>query len=261
MFCQNLRLHALSQDRAIFIRLRCKQWGCDYCTSVNRKQWQIHLKNKLPKIGSIWSMITVTARAKAHRFNTTLEAIIKNWDKLMKRLKRLWGNFEYVRVYEKHKSGEFHAHMLVSYQPGDSYSENAYKQIKGKRRYRGTAHKELKYSSFEVGLGFIVDFSPILHAGIDDYLHQINRTVSYVTKYMTKNLKDMPKGARRVQTSRKIGSVKEDSKNNDLWIARHFLYEGDIENLGKIEDVSRKHTVTFDDFEKLQVYPVDNEQY
>lgn len=261
MFCQRLRLHALSVDRGVLIRLRCKQWGCEYCTPVNRKQWQVHLKKKIPPIGNEWSMITVTARPKAHRFGTTLESIISNWDKLLKRLKRAWGEFQYVRVYEKHKSGEFHAHMLLSYLPSDASLETAYKVIKGKLRYRGTAHKILKYATWNVGLGFIVDFSPILHIGITDVNHQINRVVSYVTKYMTKSLADMPKGTRRIQTSRRIGSVKEDSKNNDEWLARHFVYESDIDHFGKIEDVTRKYTVTYDDFEENQVYPLDNNQY
>lgn len=261
MFCQKLRMHALSVDRSILVRLRCKQWGCDYCTQVNKKMWQVHLKKKLPQLGTSWSMVTVTARSKAHRFGTTLEAIIANWDKLMKRLKRIWGNFEYVRVYERHKSKEFHAHMLVSFFPEDGNELTKYKLIKGKKRYRGTAHKQLKYASFEVGLGFIVDFSPIRHDGIEDTLHRVNRTVAYITKYMTKDLQDMPHGTRRVQTSRKIGSVKQESNNDDVWIPRHFIYEKDIEDLGKIEDVSRKHLVTFDDFHDRETYPQDNENY
>jgi len=261
VFCQKLRLHALSVDRSLLVRLRCKMWGCSYCTSINRKMWQVHLKKKLPPLGNAWSMVTVTARAKNHRFGTTLEVIIANWDKLLKRLKRAWGNFQYVRVYERHKSGEFHAHMLISFLPNDSHDDNVYRFVRGSRRYRGHAHKTLKFASWGAGLGFIVDFSPILHTGIDDKNHQLNRVVSYVTKYMTKNLQDMPLGTRRVQTSRLIGSVKTESDNQDTWLARHFIYEGDIEVLGKIEDVSRKYTVTFDDFDKKEVYPTDDENY
>lgn len=260
-FCQKLRLHALSVDRSLLVRLRCKMWGCPYCTSINRKMWQIHLKKKLPPLGNAWSMVTVTARAKNHRFGTTLEVVIANWDKLLKRLKRAWGNFQYVRVYERHKSGEFHAHMLISYLPDDCENEAKYKIIRGKRRYRGEAHKTLKFASWGVGLGFIVDFSPILHAGINDVNHQLNRVVSYVTKYMTKSLQDMPLGTRRVQTSRLIGSVKTESNNDDVWLARHFIYEGDITILGKIEDVSRKHVVSYDDFLEHDVYPLDNDNY
>jgi hypothetical protein len=205
-------------------------------------------------------MVTVTARAKNHRFGTTLEAIIANWDKLLKRLKRQWGEFQYVRVYERHKSGEFHAHMLVSYYPSDSELKTSYRAIKGIERYRGSAHKELKRHSWESGLGFIVDFSPIRHGDIEDYKHKTNRIVAYVTKYMTKGLGDLPHGTRRVQTSRLIGTNK-DMENNDVWILRHFIYETDIDDMGKILDVSRKYDVTYDDFERAPVYPIDNDQY
>jgi hypothetical protein len=78
---------------------------------------------------------------------------------------------------------------------------------------------------------------------------------------MTKNLADMPKGTRRIQTSRLIGSVKEDSANNDTWLPRHFVYETDIDHFGKIDDLTRKYVVTYDDFEESKVYPLDNSQY
>lgn len=254
-FCQNFQAHALNRDTKQFVRLRCKQWSCEFCAGLNRYIWRKHIASVVRVRGyENWSLVTVTARAKAHKHGTTLETIIKSWDKLIKRLKRAWGNFEYLRVYEKHESGQFHAHMLINYKPDDATDAKKYQAVGKGRRYRGQAHKELKRACWGSGLGYICDFSPIDTDGLEGE-HAINRVAYYVTKYLTKNLANVPKGTRRIQPSLGIGKPRGIDGAGGKWEAKLFLYEHDIDELGVIEDVSRKHLVSYDDFDSIEVYP------
>jgi len=226
-----------------------------------------------------WSLVTVTARGRSHRHGTTLEDIIKNWDKLLKRLKRAWGNFEYMRVYEKHASKNdkhgkpqkprFHGHMLIRFTPPDKELASAYQTYgyalkdgtwaKGKR-YRGIAHRQLKNACFGSGLGYIVDLSPITVKGTENDEHAINLVVFYITKYLTKNLSGLPKGTRRIQTSRAIGRPKSGGDGGDYKI-KYYLSIDDIARFGVIEDASRGHSVSFDDFHESDIYPPDSIEY
>ena len=271
MFCQNFQAHAIDLKAKKLFRLRCKQWDCPQCAKINNWIWRKHLRAYVSAVGyDNWSLITITARGKAHKNASTLEAIIKNWDRLLKRLRYVWGKFPYVRVYEKHKSGEFHAHMLVRYMPPDSSDERKYRtygkknqhgEIVKLRRYRGIAHTQLKRSAFGVGLGFICDFSPILMNNTEDDNHRVNRIVSYITKYLTKGFSDgLPKHTRRIQTSREIGSPKGDKSGSVLDLV-YYLGITDIALHGEIEDVSRGHFVSFDDFWESDTYPPDTIEY
>ena len=258
MFCQEFKGHALSRSAALFIRLRCKQWNCEYCAKVNAHTWRKHLSAYVAQSrGDGWSLITITARSRAHRHGTTLEAIIKHWNRLMMRLKNDWGKFQYVRVYEKHASGNFHAHMLVKYVPSDAADKAVYKS----NRYRGVAHRQLKRHAFAVGLGYICDFSPILITNTENEEHAVNRVVSYVTKYLVKGFTHgLPKHTRRIQASRAIGSPHPDGVIDDFKLV-YYLGIGDVAEIGVIRDTARKHDVTFDDFLEHHVYPPEDAEY
>jgi len=271
MFCQNFQAHALDINAKKLFRLRCKQWDCAYCAKFNNWIWRRHLREYVNAVGyEGWSLLTITARGKAHRNSSTLEAIVKNWDRLMKRLTYSWGKKPYVRVLEMHKSGEFHAHLLIRYMPPDASDGKKYRtygkknqhgEIVKARRYRGIAHIQLKSHAFGVGLGFICDFSPILMTETEDDSHRVNRVVAYITKYLTKGFSaGLPKYTRRIQTSREIGSPKGDKNGSRLDLV-YYLSIHDIGNFGAIEDVSRSHMVTFDDFLESDTYPPDSIEY
>lgn len=271
LFCQNFQAHAFSPSNKTFIRLRCKKWDCSFCGGLNRYIWRKHLRAYVSVVGfENWSLVTVTARSKAHKHHTTMQSIIGSWDKLLKRLKRSWGSFDYVRVYERHESGEFHAHMLVRYYPDDVAESGAwrtygYKDKQGfwrvGKRYRGKAHGALKRASFGVGLGYICDFSPVLVESTEDKEHAINRVVFYITKYMTKTLDNLPKGTRRIQTSRAIGSPKGEGDGTQDYSVKFYLSIDDVAEHGTIVDLTRKHDVSFDDFLEHATYPPLDESY
>jgi hypothetical protein len=231
----------------------------------NRSIWRAHLLDTLPDLSHTWSFLTVTADGDDHRAGTTLDAIMREWNKLMMRLKYEWGAFHYVRVYERHKSGAFHGHLLISYQPDDALDTSAWKWVRrrsksGKWRmvkaYRGTAYDALQRACTALGLGAQVDFTPVVRikelTPADAY-----SAVGYVTKYMSKSVGgDMPKGTRRIQTSRAIGSPTPPKADNE-WTLKSGIYADDI-GLYKWYDVSVGREVTTDDFlDGKWVYPYD----
>jgi len=115
--CEFFKLIAFKEtqpDTVVMARLRCKSWQCPHCAMENRKMWGNFLRKKLPRITSNWWFVTLTANRYARASDTSLASIRENLDKLMKRVKRVWSNVEYVRVYEVHKKGGFHAHLVVS---------------------------------------------------------------------------------------------------------------------------------------------------
>lgn len=259
-FCENFKGIAVSDNESALLvaRLRCKQWDCEYCASKNRQIWRAHLLDYAVNNPAEWSFLTVTATSEAHKSGTTLEQICANWDKLMKRLKRAWGKFEYVRVYERHKSGEFHAHMLINILPEDCWSGRVWKTVKrGDRpRYFGTHYKTLKEACEDCDMGFMVDYTPLIDRR-EKRAFLPHHAVGYVTKYMTKSVGGgMPKGTRRIQTSRAI-SAPADTPVNE-WRIKSGIYLDDVLKHSVVYDVSTKYTVTTDDFlDGLYIYPAD----
>jgi hypothetical protein len=261
--CQKLQMIGLSEphknqrgkDGKTVVHLRCGMWDCDYCADINRKKWRVFLFDRLPQVSKAWSMLTITCDSPQHASKTTLSYVVANFDKLMKRLKRLWGSFEYVRVYERHKSGEFHAHLLISYIPSDYPKKSVWRKLRGRVAYRGAAYYQLKTACVEVGFGEQVDISPVLEDGYDGYKVPANPAIvaSYVTKYMSKDMANMPKGTRRIQTSSGIGAL---PKSDGLlrFTKRHFLLVDDVVGY-TVYDNNYKRPITSDDFLQDATYP------
>lgn len=269
--CPNMQVHALGRaidksDTDKFVKLSCKKWDCPYCSEVNRKAWYLHIRKGVEHIGGDWSFLTVTAHKQAHAYEKSLENIIGGWDRLMKRLRREWGDFPYVRIYERHKSGQFHAHLLIGHQVDDVWDSKAWrkawiaKRMRYEWAYRGIGYTTLKRHAQQSGLGFMVDYSPLFESDESGGLLGI---VSYVTKYLTKNVGNpMPKGTRRVQASRHFGSLREWQKQSQThkWQRKGILLLEDILESPRweIRDITRNHLVTIDDFETELYYPTDD---
>jgi hypothetical protein len=267
IYCPNFKGLSLTvnTDKKLLARLRCKQWKCEYCGEKNRKIWQAHLLSVLPEISEKWSFLTITCMPSYHRKNLTLEFIIKNFDRLMKRLKRQWGEFQYVRIYECHKSGKFHAHLLISYQPSDSLEKLVWRGIKPRKNrvYRGADYKIFKAHLVACGFGYQCDLTPIIN--FEEMMPVAPHVaVGYVTKYLTKNMDNLPKGTRRIQTSRRIGYPKVENEDDLVWQMRSAIYEEDVARYGSILDLTTGNLITFDDFIVAgAVYPRDekSEEY
>lgn len=259
-YCNHYSRIAISDtgQKVLLVRLRCKQWSCDFCEKKNRQMWRAHLHQKMPKIGGNWSFLTVTAMGIDHENQTTLNKIMSSWDRLLKRLKRAYGAFEYVRVYERHKSGEFHVHLLISYIPDDFLDDSSWKFERTRKgfkwsmvkRYRGIGYQNLHDASIAVGLGAITDFTPLV--GENGAFFDVVHVVRYVTKYMSKNLANMPKHTRRIQCSSRIGGLKNET--NPDWQVRDSVSWSIVASCD-VYDLDKKVAVSIDDLGEYGYYP------
>jgi len=233
------------------IRLRCKQWSCEYCAKANQSIWRNHLLKTMTPLSDHWTMLTVTCMGDDHRNMVTLKRLMGNFDRLMKRLKREYGKFEYVRVYEQNKSGEFHMHILASIQIETDISDYCYDD-QGRIKYVGKDFQQMLSHVIECDLGEIFDCKPIIdqtgNAQSSVY------AVRYISKYLTKCVgATMPKGTRRIQTSHKIGSPKIESVLN--WQMKSGVYIDDIESSNWYDLNKKGSKITYDDFLESYIYP------
>jgi len=206
--CPNFNLMAYRHDSVrgwIAFRLRCKSWRCPYCAIENQKMWRKHLKRRIIDLGGEWYFGTITAPSWDRRPGATLYTIRLNFDRFMKRLRRVFKHgVNYVRIYEKHKDGAFHLHVVVS---GLSPRVRSYRARTGSIGFKPADDRDKtgtwsiktwwKKTLAKCGCGYIADIKAIPAIA----------AIGYVTEYMTKQAQDyhVP-NLRRIQTSRGIGS-------------------------------------------------------
>ena len=192
-FCPRFKGIAYTTDipnQLSLVRLRCKQWSCEYCAKKNRHIWYTHLAEALPKIGTNWDFVTLTAHSHSHAEHKTLQACQRGIDLMLKRIRQLC-KISYVRVYEPHKTGEIHAHLIVSGLPTHvywNYSKNGGKEwtvgLSKKWRlpekiHRWSIKSWLKKTAIDCGIGYMVDIQAM---GGD-----VQKSINYVLKYMSKD--------------------------------------------------------------------------
>lgn len=178
MHCGNFKaiLTAVDGNKLLVTRTRCKQWECPYCGMINAKVWRarvINGVNTLPE-GDGWYFVTITSSSKAHKYAKTLENLRGGFDRLYHRMRRKAGRkIFYVRVFEHHKSGKLHMHMLANWQASTRwYKDNA----------------------AACGMGYQCRQRAIDSVGLAAW---------YIAKYLSKSLagEHMPKSVRRINTS------------------------------------------------------------
>ena len=198
--------HVSPVGQITFTRGACKMWGCRECALVNAKKWIARIIdgiNKLPD--EDWYFATVTAHRK-WRGGKSLINLRSNWHKLRKRLqrmaKKLGVQLYYARIWEHHKDGSFHMHIITNVP---------------------VTQKWLKNNAAKSGMGYQAHMDDIVNAG---------QAAGYVAKYMLKQsenetLHTFPKGARRIEVSQNWTAWNE--KKNEGW-----HYSGDLEqSIGK----------------------------
>lgn len=203
-------------------------WTCPYCAEVNKNLWIARMLYATETIGGDWSFVTLTAHRKIRGESASHKNLAEGWNRLNLRAKRAFPAFSYVRVWEHHKKGAFHAHILWSGRPSKRW---------------------LKDNSAECGMGFMADSSELKS---DRF-----RAVFYVAKYMTKEEQKFPKGVRRIVCSRNFPE-KTLTEASEWRVVGEKLEEFDAVSLawskGKtIYDIQEKREITTDDFdEKLE---------
>jgi hypothetical protein len=226
-------------------RIRCKLWSCDTCSTLNRKQWRAVLYRRLPEISSSWSFHTFTTGS--HDEQTIEEAysvITKNWERLIKRLKREYGKFSYVRTIELHKSEYPHVHALFSIFLPDC--EMVVRKNGETYWHSPTIDKHLSACDFG-----IIASSENLAVDTDGGLF---KALGYATKYMTKrDDKWIKRPIRAIQTSRDI-KLKNLEKSSFSWQIKSGIYENEVLK-ERHYDITTDKKITADDFEDSFIYP------
>lgn len=285
-FCPNYHALAVKQEYENqdipFVRLRCGMWTCEYCAEKNRQIWRARLIHHIMQnLNREWAWFTLTAHSKARGAFRSIANLRQAWDKLMKRMKRKYGDFSYVRIFEKHLDGSYHIHCIASI-----YFDDIYYRVTRKGKKAGVPvpySMWLKYNAIDLSTGmythaenFSSKFTDIASfqsvAKLNDNLTPLERenaikalqaglVASYITKYITKispEFKDEVGRVRHIQTSQDW--IRPEKTGSDVWKFKFGIYLSDvakaeIETQQRYVEIGTQHIVTYDDFINAYIYP------
>jgi hypothetical protein len=262
-YCRRIKGVVYSDDfktgYRTLVRLSCKMWGCPYCGPKNAIAWRAYLLDRFNKTmrDEKWVFATITAHRKLHKHP---EATLKNlqgvWKRLYDRLKFRYGGsaLQYVRVFERHKSGAFHMHLLLNI--GVYYDSRSFIIKDPLDEYRHPDCKWLRVACAELGGGWRVHMRRVWER--DTKTENVGLVVGYMVSYLKKQLVDlpMPKHQRRIQTSRKIGSPNTAKKGAGTWTHVREIPVSMLRAVDKpILDYSTGEILTEDSFEGESYYP------
>jgi len=267
--CQRFQAIIRSEDHSKITRARCKLWTCQYCARKNAQQWRAGIAESVGRIGaSAWTFFTFTLDSEYHdkrlspqaRYDASMNFIKRSWDPLMKRLKREYGKFEYIRVLEQHKSGALHIHMLASCEIPDIVAKTRYNK---KTRENVTTYQSPTISKMlaELGYGRVYDARPLKEDFASDFETPmpIAKIVSYVTKYMTKHDSAFQSAVRgrKIVASRGIKKINLGDEES-AWELKRAIFIDDPNPYPM--DLSIRRNVTPADYEGGTFYPLPYEE-
>ena len=203
----------LAKAKNIGIRrvIPCGSWSCPYCRKRNLKRLQYRIFNgEISKnLLNIYAQkfLTLTCGGREYRdTHTEIEAyedMQKCFHKLIRALKKRFGDFFYLKVTEKHKDGYPHMHILLS----------------GRSVMPQTILEAIeKLWRYKYGLGFVklVVIRKGFRAGI-----------KYITKYLVKDLDNSTPGIqsmgryKRIFSASKGALMRMETKSID-WLAHEM---------------------------------------
>lgn len=250
-------------------RARCKQWSCPYCSVVNRRQWQARIANEVKaRPGESWHFWTLTLDGKDHDGNAANSLIVwrRSWDAFWKGVRRKVAvsgkKLRYLRVFETHKDGTLHVHLLANATFPDVVLVPARHKRERERYESDTLRELLEHHKF----GPIHDVRPL--ANDNKKYPDSNDAIfiaAYLAKYLTKDIQQNVRSAirdaglqrvRMLQTSQ--GWAKLDNQGTRSWEVgpiSEWLAASIWRNGGDILDVNTGHTLEAVDFQNWQYYP------
>lgn len=167
--------------QSLLTRPNCKMWNCETCAARNAGVWIAKILNGINRIGGEWSFLTLTAH-RHHRKSKSVANLRQGWKKFYNRILAFLGktakDLYYCKVWEQHKDGGFHLHILLSVCFGTRWAKD---------------------NAAACGMGFQADWREVDNAG---------QVAGYAAKYTLKNAQvarggiSWPSGLRRIETSR-----------------------------------------------------------
>lgn len=195
-YCPNygVVISAITDDNVrVVLRTRCKTWDCEYCAKKNAKEWRWRIMSTIEQRDGCekWYLWTLTLSPLTHKNGDTVSSLQKwrkYWNKLMNKLRYRLGRFMYIRVFETHKSGILHVHMLAN-ATFDDVVQIVEKNVDQSDNVRHHSAM-LESIMLSYGLGKIHDIKPIETEIYENNGHARNVS-AYVTKYLTKDIQSI----------------------------------------------------------------------
>lgn len=254
-FCPRFKLVVWQQsapETIIMSRVRCKMWSCSFCCKKNREMWLNFLQAKLQRISSNWWFLTLTAHERDRSAAGSLANLRKGIDNVIKRVHRVWKDVSYVRVFEKHKTGAYHAHIIMA-----NLTNRVTRRINRNKTITTAPYLDdvpgktwgvqtwFRRACRACKMGYMVTVR---------HLDNDQQAVRYVAKYMTKAAQSFyARGLRRIQTSPRIGSPVKRARGG--WIAAKYVWASDVPEGASLVDLNTKEVILYDYWKSNIVYP------
>lgn len=258
--CRNTNavIYTIRDGTALVIPARCKMWSCGYCAEKNRLHWRGHLMNRINQISldentppMNWYFITITSSGGNRSASGSYTALSSCWPTVSQLLrdknKHMGQKLSYVRVFEAHKSGTLHMHVIARMV---SFGRAWRTEKGGKRSWRRLSD----YLAGKNGVGWVCDVQKIeSYDGVSDAVP----VVGYVVKYLTKQSQsfEVPKGGRRVMTSRDMALSTTKKEGDEKWRYVGYFSDRDLFELYKmgvssVKNLSDGSEITYDYFQE-----------
>lgn len=170
-----------NEHKAILSKASCKCWDCETCGARNARRWVACIINGVNRLSMWLAFLTLTSHRR-HRGRKSVACLRQGWKKLYNRIlaraKKDGEILYFCRIWEQHKDGSFHLHILININYGTRWAKN---------------------NARACGLGHQADWRDIENVGM---------AAGYVAKYSLKNSTvsrgkiRWPKGLRRIEVSR-----------------------------------------------------------
>ena len=240
-YCKNVSMLAIGQgeEDTVLTRVRCKQWSCQYCAYINRVQWNMRIMRAMQQNRATWgnfAFVTITAHEKMRTPKKSYKTLQNALSKLLKRMRRknAYSDMPYVRVFEPHKSGALHAHLIIHWTTDLNATD------KQNTRW-------LKDNARSCGAGYQADYRTIT-PGYDPgrqngrRVQEVLQVAAYVVKYMTKDLQQTVEEEayprmRRIQASQHFPpKLATDVEDRDWRVESRYTYDQFVEDTKPVKD-------------------------
>ncbi len=168
-----------------------------------------------PKTQQIWdSKIKGFKTVNRYATESMYDFMMKNFDRLRSALRKSYGKFKYFRIFEQHKDGVPHLHVLFV---GNSIVPKS---------FRGSLEKLWK----KYGMGFIkVNTIKDKNGRSITYFNDVRHAVNYMLKYLTKDI-TKPGPYKRIFSCSQETLLKTEKKE---WEIMEIIY-GSFDDQGNI---------------------------